>query len=201
MPNQRKRRNARSLRAWLPNNAVAMIVSTTTISITATISPSRGCSIPTPTGAPSEAVAAPTDRQGTRVISDGMDVSMRRSSAGKKLRGMLAHPFGGRPRYPPPGGCGGDPSELVPVEPAPRLSGGTLTHLYAARARLLNFAGTMLPADPDASWDATPPVLGGRHACPSRGAGAQEGAQPPPPPSATSRRVVYEMTTSRSVSI
>ena len=23
---------------------------------------------------------------------------------------MLAHPFGGRPRYPTPGGCGGDPS-------------------------------------------------------------------------------------------
>ena len=41
-PNQRRSRNARSLSAWLPKSAVAMIVSTTTTSMTAMTSPSMG---------------------------------------------------------------------------------------------------------------------------------------------------------------
>ena len=37
-----------------------------------------------------------------------MGSSMCRLETGKLLRGMLAHPFEGRPRYPTPGGCGGE---------------------------------------------------------------------------------------------
>ena len=65
-PIQRRKRKARSLRVWLPNRAVPMMVSTTTTSITARTSPSTGWSIPMLTGVTSEATPVPADRQGTR---------------------------------------------------------------------------------------------------------------------------------------
>jgi hypothetical protein len=68
--NQRRRRNARSLRVRLPNSAVVMIVSIKTISMMAMAAPSAGWNIPALTGTPSEAAAAPTSRrQGIRSLS------------------------------------------------------------------------------------------------------------------------------------
>lgn len=64
-PIQRRSRKARSLSAVLPNRAVPMIVSAITSSMTATISPSMGCSTPMPAGVPSAVTLAATDRQGT----------------------------------------------------------------------------------------------------------------------------------------
>src|SRR5579859_7400207 len=108
-------------------------------------------------------------------------LSMCRLATGKLLRGMLAHPFEGRPRYPTPSGCGGDSRYPAHTDPASRLSGGTLTHLYAARVRLFNFARTMVLDEAAASWDATPMARGGRRACPTRAADAQGASQLLPP--------------------
>lgn len=80
LPNQRRRRNARSLRVWLPNSAVAMIVSTATTSMTAMASPRRGRSIPMPTGVPNEAAAGAQRLPGSRAqsgeLADVTDRSM-----------------------------------------------------------------------------------------------------------------------------
>jgi hypothetical protein len=65
LPNQRRSRKARSLKAWLPNSATTITVSATAISVTAMTSPSKGLSMPTPTGVPNEAAPATLRRHGT----------------------------------------------------------------------------------------------------------------------------------------
>ena len=65
LPNQQRSRKARSLRAWLPNSATAMIVSATMIAMLAITSPSTGWSIPIPAAVPSEVAPAIAGRQGT----------------------------------------------------------------------------------------------------------------------------------------
>ena len=63
---QRIRRKARLDSSQLPNNAVAMTVTATNITMRAVASPSAGCITPTATGAPAEVIFAPTDHQGNR---------------------------------------------------------------------------------------------------------------------------------------